>query len=68
MTNEINKLREQLNDLQKKLDHYDKRIKFYENYGCNEKADVQPARPEHDSILDSVEKMRAIRANDNERH
>ena len=67
MTCEIYRLRKELNELQKCLDKYDKRIKFYEGYMLEKKADVQPARPEHDSIIESVEKMRAIRANDNER-
>ena len=55
MNCELYRLRKELNDLQKCLDHYDKRIQFYEGHMRNKSSDVQQ---EHDSILESIEKRR----------
>ena len=54
MTCELYEIRKQLDDLQRKLESYERK-----HGGA--------IMSEHDSILDSVEKMRGIRANDNER-
>ena len=60
MTCELYRLRKELNELQKSIDKYEKRIEFYEGYMRNKTADVSNAGSEHDSIIESVEKMRAI--------
>ena len=54
MNCELHRLRKELDELQKLVDRNEKRIEFYEKYGCKHNT-------EHDSILNSVEKMRGIR-------
>ena len=58
MNCKLYRLRKELNELQKCLEHYEKRIQLYEEYMRNKSSDVQPDRPEHDSILESIEKRR----------
>ena len=55
MNCELYEIRKQLDDLQKRLELY-------------EKANVCNAGCEHDSILNSVEKMRGIRNQDREQN
>ena len=44
MNCELYRLRKELNELQKCLEHYEKRIQLYEEYMRNKSSDVQPDR------------------------
>ena len=55
MNCELYQIRKQLDDLQRKLESYERK------HG-------RTTRPEHDSILESVEKMRGIRNQDREQN